>query len=161
MNFEGDGFHEGGSHDESPYHNDSFNNGRGSSPQAQANTNGAPASPTLNQGSSAHLNPNYLQQQARAASGAEGAASPNQAVGKFHWSMLMPPLYTFLLLFMSCISGYFTLSGAAYFILFIMHSFAYYGFRGKSKFDLIASFEQFNNIIQLFHFNQINDFNIV
>ena len=132
MNLEGDGFHEGGSHDESPYNNDSFNNGSSPSPQAPANPHGAPAA--LNQGSSVHLNPNYLQQQARAAGGAEGAAAPNQAVGKFHWSMLMPPLYTFLLLFMSCISGYFTLSGAAYFILFIMHSFAYYGFRGKSPF---------------------------
>jgi hypothetical protein len=30
---------------------------------------------------------------------------------------------------MSCFSGYFTLSGCAYFLLFIAHSFAYYGFR--------------------------------
>ena len=134
MNHEDDGQHEGGENnpndDENPYNNDSFNNGRRQSPRASAHALGAPAQQP-NQGSPMHLNPTYLQQHARAPGGAEGPASPNQAVGKFHWTMLMPPLYTFLLLFMSCISGYFTLSGAAYFILFIMHSFAYYGFRGK------------------------------
>lgn len=45
--------------------------------------------------------------------------------------MLMPVLYTALLLYMACLAGYFSLSGICFFALFIMHSYAYYGFRGK------------------------------
>jgi hypothetical protein len=32
---------------------------------------------------------------------------------------------------MSCFAGYFSISGAVYFIIFIIHSYAYYGFRSK------------------------------
>ena len=35
---------------------------------------------------------------------------------------------------MSCFAGYFSISGAVYFVLFIIHSFAYYGFRSKLLF---------------------------
>jgi len=40
-------------------------------------------------------------------------------------------VYTLLLLLMSVIVGYFTVSGAIFFCLFLLHSAAYYGFRGK------------------------------
>ena len=45
--------------------------------------------------------------------------------------MLMPFLYSALLLYMACLAGYFSLSGICFFALFIMHSYAHYGFRGK------------------------------
>ena len=45
--------------------------------------------------------------------------------------MVTPYIYTCLLLYMACLAGYFSISGAAYFFLFILHTFAYYGYRGK------------------------------
>lgn len=62
----------------------------------------------------------------------------------------MPSLYTLLLLFMSCISGYFSLSGSIYFILFIMHSFAYYGLRAANDpIDMLSNIREHNKSLIL------------
>jgi len=57
----------------------------------------------------------------------------------------MPWLYTTLLLLMSCILGYFTISGGIYFLLFLLHSFAYYGFRDRhDPVDMLSSMRERN-----------------
>ena len=61
---------------------------------------------------------------------------PQNVTSRFHWTQAMPWLYTTLLLFMSCLSGYFSISGLVFFILFIFHSFAYYAFRCKCSFKM-------------------------
>jgi hypothetical protein len=86
------------------------------------------------------LQDSFLAQQVRASSYAGGpgadvsgpaAGTQGSALGRFHWTMLMPILYSILLLYMACLAGYFSLSGICFFFLFIMHSYAYYGLRGK------------------------------
>ena len=56
---------------------------------------------------------------------------PLTVLNRFHWTSLMPLLYTLILLFMACLSGFFSISGLVFFSLFLLHSFAYYAFRGK------------------------------
>lgn len=66
-----------------------------------------------------------------AAGAPQGApAQPQGALNRFHWTQAMPLLYTLLLLFMACLSGFFSISGLVFFFLFVFHSFAYYAFRG-------------------------------
>lgn len=63
--------------------------------------------------------------------------------------MLIPPLYTAILLFMSFF-GYFSLSGIAFFLLFIMHSFAYYGFReSNDPIDMLTNMRHMNKSLLL------------
>ena len=94
-----------------------------------------------------HLNPAYLHQQIRASGQAgDGTDRQQSAFGSFHWTQLMPPIYTTLLILMSCLLGYFTVIGGLYFLLFILHSFAYYAFRGKSRFHIMS------NCISSIHF---------
>lgn len=52
-------------------------------------------------------------------------------MNRFYWTSLIPLLYTLILLFMACLSGFFSISGLIFFSLFLLHSFAYYAFRGK------------------------------
>ena len=135
------------------YMNDSFNEGGNASSPAEdvSGQNGNTMQPGEAQNSAEGaqlpvraqlaLHDSYLAGQVRASSsyaagpGAEasgpGAGSQGSALGRFHWTMLMPVLYTALLLYMACLAGYFSLSGICFFVLFIMHSYAYYGFRGK------------------------------
>ena len=86
---------------------------------------------------SLQMNRHYIQQQVRASAGengSDGALNNNaqeKIVPRFHWTMVVPYVYTTLLLYMSTLQGYFSLSGAAFFFLFLLHSYAYYGFRSK------------------------------
>jgi len=71
-------------------------------------------------------------------------------LGRFHWTLLMPYLYTFLLLMMSCLLGYFTISGGIYFCLFILHSYAYYGYRDyDDPVDMLSSIREKNKLLTL------------
>jgi hypothetical protein len=64
--------------------------------------------------------------------------------------MLMPILYTALLLYMACLAGYFSLSGICFFVLFIMHSYAYYGFRDSwDPIDMLTNLRAGNKSILL------------
>jgi len=44
------------------------------------------------------------------------------------------------MLYMSCLVGYFTISGLCFFVLFILHSYAYYGYRDSNDpIDMLTS----------------------
>ena len=72
-------------------------------------------------------------EESKAEAGQNGDGATEFVFGRFHWASLMPAVYTALLLFLSVLTpgGYFTISGLVFFILFIVHCFAYYGYRSK------------------------------
>jgi hypothetical protein len=100
-----------------------------------------------------------LAQQVRASSYAGGpgadvsgpaAGTQGSALGRFHWTMLMPILYSILLLYMACLAGYFSLSGICFFVLFILHSYAYYGFRDSwDAIDMLTNIRAGNKSVLL------------
>ena len=63
----------------------------------------------------------------------EPSPNPLRILGRFHWTILVPYVYSFTLILFSCIVGYFSISGLVLFILFLLHGFAYFMFRGKFK----------------------------
>jgi magnesium-transporting ATPase (P-type) len=71
-------------------------------------------------------------------------------VPKFHWTMLTPYLYTALLVYMSTLAGNFSISGAVFFILFLLHSFAYYGYRiYDDPIDMLTDKRRYNKSLFL------------
>lgn len=82
--------------------------------------------------------------------GNEGTAAPSTVLGSFHWTLLMPYLYTLLLVLVSCVLGHFSVSGAVFFALFILHSFAYYGYRDyNDPIDILTSARDANKSTRL------------
>jgi hypothetical protein len=62
----------------------------------------------------------------------------------------MPLLYTLILLFMACLSGFFSISGLIFFSLFLLHSFAYYAFRASDDpVDMLSDKRKYNKSLIL------------
>lgn len=64
--------------------------------------------------------------------------------------MLTPYLYTALLVYMSTLAGNFSISGAVFFVLFLLHSFAYYGYRiYDDPIDMLTDKRRYNKSLFL------------
>jgi magnesium-transporting ATPase (P-type) len=64
--------------------------------------------------------------------------------------MLTPYLYTALLVYMSTLAGNFSISGAVFFILFLLHSLAYYGYRVyDDPIDMLTDKRRYNKSLFL------------
>jgi hypothetical protein len=95
----------------------------------------------------------YLNQQTRAAaqaSNADGQNQPNTVLGRFHWTQMMPTVYSVLLILVSCLLGYFSISGFVFFLLFVLHSAAYYGYRDYNEpIDMLTNIREKNKSTKL------------